>query len=139
VHACADEFVKDTTTWRWVSADSSDPLVTVRSSSEHGPAASGVGGVWLGAALAEGVTVTVTVEGDDVAGAAAGLVCRAEHPAIRTAAINGTSISFMGKACGRRLGGLLVSPIVRSAPLNALKFTPNRPRAQGLSETAIKC
>jgi hypothetical protein len=119
VHACADEFVKDTTTWRWVSADSSDPLVTVRSSSEHGPAASGVGGVWLGATLAEGVTVTVTVEGDDGAGAAVGLVCWAEHPAIRTAAINGKSISFMGKACGRRLGGFLVSPIVRPAPLSA--------------------
>jgi hypothetical protein len=98
-------------------------LVTVRSSSEHGPDASGVDGFGAGAALGVGVTVTVTVEGDDGAGAwgvdeeladadgdcAAGLVCWAEHPAIRTTVTNGDSISFfMRKACGRRLGGFLV-------------------------------
>jgi len=83
-------------------------LVTVRSSSEHGPDASGVDGFGAGAALGEGVTVTVTVEGDDGAGAAVGLVCWAEHPAIRTTVTNGNSISFMRVACGRRLGGFLV-------------------------------
>jgi hypothetical protein len=84
-----------------VSADSSDPLVTVRSSSEQGPAASGVDGLGAGAALGEGVTVTVTVDGDDGAGAAEWLVRWAEHPAIRMTATNGKSISFMHKACGR--------------------------------------
>jgi hypothetical protein len=97
-------------------------LLTVRSSSEHGPDASGVDGLGAGAGLGEGVTVTVTVEGADGAGAgagldeelaaadgdcAAGVVCWAEQPATRATATNDSISFFMRKACGRRLGGFL--------------------------------
>jgi hypothetical protein len=75
-----------------VSADSNGPSVTVRSSSEHGPDASGLEGLGAGAGLAEGVTVTVTVGA--VGGAGSWGVGWAEHPAMRTAATTG-SIGFM--------------------------------------------
>jgi hypothetical protein len=104
-------FANDTTTRRCVSADSNGPLVTVRSSSEHGPDASGVNGLVAGAGLAEGVAVTVTIGGaDEVAAAegdfAAGMPGWAEHPAIRTTATNGR-ISFISNSYKH---GLMTGP-----------------------------
>ena len=124
-------FLKDRATWRCVLADSNGPFATARSSSVHGPDASGA----LGGA-GTGVVVTVTVTGaaggagagnavDGVAAVtvtveagAAGVVRPAEQPASRTTASRGSAISFMSnshsgpdgqlsQACGRSLGDFL--------------------------------
>ena len=42
VQGCDDEFVNDSRTRRWVLADWTVPLPTVRSSSRHGPGTAGV-------------------------------------------------------------------------------------------------
>jgi hypothetical protein len=55
-----DVFRKDTTTRRWVLADSSAPLVTSRSSSEHGLAAAGVDGAGAAAGLDEPQALVAT-------------------------------------------------------------------------------
>jgi hypothetical protein len=112
VHECDDVFLKDTTTWRNVLAGSTGPLVTVMSSSEHGPpAAAGVDGPGAGTGLGVELTVTVTVTGGgvDEGGAAtelddelvcvdgddmAGVVPCGEHPATNTTASAG-NIRFM--------------------------------------------